>query len=447
MVLLKTLNSLRYYTVLRHQKASLLIRNDSYNSPISLSSFSSVQPRSSSVISLFTSSIFQRTFSDTAQLVSADVIEEQIETQSTDSDIGESTKNLENKRKKDKKKKEGIEKNERNGSPVEELKEEKDPSDLKLKEIKDLKNKLRKLEEEVKNQKGNDKGTTEEKKKKNQKKKKETLTKREDQRVESKPKSLYSLFTSKPKSLNSVVLKNSSDTKKSVASKQERVSGPRNPLKNDKPINKEISPEMVSLVKNSSDTKKSVVSKQDSVSCPRNLLKNDKPINKEISPEMVSLVIRWHKEGYLNDANFLPTQTLDHNSFSNHYSRDFLRFTAERFGRDHQEIAKWLSGANLKTVALFGCPSVEKKTAFAAKRLRSFFKIQEDTVCRTCKLKNSCKVVNKRVWQKADLLNLPDVMRILTLYDLELVPEELEIPDEIKTSIKKLLTEVINLSQ
>lgn len=41
---------------------------------------------------------------------------------------------------------------------------------------------------------------------------------------------------------------------------------------------------------------------------------------------------------------------------------------------------RWLSGSDLKKVALFGCPSVERKIVFAAKSLRSFFSIHEDTV-------------------------------------------------------------------
>jgi hypothetical protein len=43
-------------------------------------------------------------------------------------------------------------------------------------------------------------------------------------------------------------------------------------------------------------------------------------------------------------------------------------------------IHRWLSGSDLKKIALFGCPSLEKKNVFAAKRLRKFFEIQENTV-------------------------------------------------------------------
>lgn len=43
-------------------------------------------------------------------------------------------------------------------------------------------------------------------------------------------------------------------------------------------------------------------------------------------------------------------------------------------------LCRWLSGSDLKNVALFGCPSVAKKTVFSAKRLRTYFRIQEDNV-------------------------------------------------------------------
>nr|CAD1843220.1 unnamed protein product [Ananas comosus var. bracteatus] len=129
----------------------------------------------------------------------------------------------------------------------------------------------------------------------------------------------------------------------------------------------------------------------------------------------------------------------------NLYSRHFLKSAAERFGQDHQEIAKWLSGSDLKKVALFGCPSVERKTVFAAKRLRSFFSIQEDTTCHACKLKKSCKFVHQKVARQEKLI-LPDVMRVLTLFALDAIPRQLFVPHELKLSVDKLLKEVINLS-
>ncbi|XP_068666744.1 uncharacterized protein [Aristolochia californica] len=125
------------------------------------------------------------------------------------------------------------------------------------------------------------------------------------------------------------------------------------------------------------------------------------------SPGMVMFVNTLCEQGYLNGTGILQEEGLNFDRLSNARVQDALKSAAERFGRDHQEIAKWLSGSQLKKVALFGCPSVERKTVFAAKTLRSFFSIQEDVVCRACKLRSSCKFVNQRV-SKIEKLILED---------------------------------------
>ncbi|KAF8409114.1 hypothetical protein HHK36_005187 [Tetracentron sinense] len=408
MGLFRALRSNQFYTFLRHENTSLLVRNSlcSYSFP----DFQKWGPRSRSS-SFLVSSIFRRTLSVSPQ------VEERTEAESTDSDKDEltkkSVKRLEKKIKEIKRKKPldliskgdvGLyEKLEESEFSEEELKEGDFSSDLTPKGIKEVK----KLKRNVRSVKGDVKDTEKQKK---------TLKEDEVPKDQSKPKSLYALFTNK-----------SGYGKKSGAFKRERISS---------------------------------YGESESV-------KKDSPHHREFSPEMVSLASRLHKEEYLNDANFWPQRELDISSFSNNYSRGFLRFAAERFGRDHQEIAnvqlqhaldsvaikfniwhcRWLSGSDLKKVALFGCPSVEKKIVFAAKRLRAFFHIQEDTVCRTCKLKESCKLMNKRVWKVDNNLNLADVMRVLTVYDLESLPPQLVVPNEMKASISRLLNEVLNLTQ
>ncbi|XP_060200893.1 uncharacterized protein LOC132629184 isoform X1 [Lycium barbarum] len=178
------------------------------------------------------------------------------------------------------------------------------------------------------------------------------------------------------------------------------------------------------------------------------LTMDDHTVYKELSPDMVMFVKHLYKEGYFKDSNFLPRKKFDITCFENSYGRDFVKYAAEQFGRDHQEIAKWLSGSDLKKVALFGCPSIAKKTVFSAKRLRAYFRIQEDNVCSKCALKASCKFVNQSVWNRdMNNLQLPVVMRVITLYALESVPPQLVIPDEIKTSVNRLLMDILRLSQ
>ncbi|KAI8012143.1 hypothetical protein LOK49_LG06G01147 [Camellia lanceoleosa] len=174
----------------------------------------------------------------------------------------------------------------------------------------------------------------------------------------------------------------------------------------------------------------------------------DQMVYKELSLELALFVKHLYKEGYFVNANFLPNNKFDITCFENSYGRDFIRYAVEKFGKDNQEIVKWLSASDLKKVALFGCPSLGRKNVFSAKSLRNFFRIQEDTVCSKCVLKSSCKFVNQSVWKGNNKnLNLAVVMRVIILYAMESVPPQLVVPDEIKASVSVLLKEVLNLSQ
>ncbi|TYI03526.1 hypothetical protein ES332_A11G345200v1 [Gossypium tomentosum] len=150
----------------------------------------------------------------------------------------------------------------------------------------------------------------------------------------------------------------------------------------------------------------------------------------------------------LSEIFFVEDNKLDFGYFENSYGRDFIKFSAYNFGKDHQDIAKWLLGSHLKKVVLFGCASLDKNNVFAGKRLRKFFKIQENTVCSRCMLKDSCEYANKSVWGIGTNSSLlVDVMKVITLYALDLVPAKLTVPDEVKDSINQLLKVVIKLSQ
>ncbi|KAK8712296.1 hypothetical protein V6N13_147536 [Hibiscus sabdariffa] len=161
---------------------------------------------------------------------------------------------------------------------------------------------------------------------------------------------------------------------------------------------------------------------------------------KELSPLAEFFIRHLFAKGYFNKASFLEHNKLDFGYFWNSYGRDFIKFAAYEFGKDHQDIAKWLPGNHLKNVVLFGCPSLDKNNVFAAKRLRKFFKIQENTVCSRCMLKDSCEYANKSVWGiGTNSLLLVDVMKVITLYALDLLPAKLTLPDEVKDSINQLL--------
>ncbi|KAL6975589.1 hypothetical protein U1Q18_024381 [Sarracenia purpurea var. burkii] len=66
----------------------------------------------------------------------------------------------------------------------------------------------------------------------------------------------------------------------------------------------------------------------------------DPLVYKELSTEMIMFVTHLHKEGYFDNANFMPRNKFDVTCFENSYGRDFIKYAAEMFGKDNQEIAK-----------------------------------------------------------------------------------------------------------
>ncbi|KAJ1282111.1 hypothetical protein BS78_03G025100 [Paspalum vaginatum] len=149
--------------------------------------------------------------------------------------------------------------------------------------------------------------------------------------------------------------------------------------------------------------------------------------------EASALLRRLHQGGYLRGPD------------SSSSDPRVVKAAAERFGHDHQPVAKWLSGSDLKTIALFGCATDERRTVFASKRLRAFFNIKEEKICSSCKLRSSCKFVNQEVARYNKVI-LSDTMRIISLFVLDALPQQLQVTAELKASVCKLLKDTINLS-
>ncbi|KAK8545627.1 hypothetical protein V6N13_066900 [Hibiscus sabdariffa] len=169
---------------------------------------------------------------------------------------------------------------------------------------------------------------------------------------------------------------------------------------------------------------------------------------KDLSVFVEAFVRHLYSKGYFNKATFLVDNKLDFVKFDHSYARNFIKFAAYQFGKDNQEIAKWLSSTRMKKVAAFGCPSLDKNNVFAAKRLRKIFQIQEDTVCSQCVLKDSCRFPNVGVGGIATkTLLLVDVMKVIILYTLDQEHPKLSVPKEVRDSANKLLEDVIKLSQ
>ncbi|KAE8733572.1 Detected protein of unknown function [Hibiscus syriacus] len=140
---------------------------------------------------------------------------------------------------------------------------------------------------------------------------------------------------------------------------------------------------------------------------------------KDLSVFVKFFVRHLYSKGYFDKANFLVDNKLNFGCFDNSYGRDFIKFAANKFGKDNEEIAKLLSGNHLKKVAVFGCPSLDKIT-FANKGVSGI---------------------------AAESLLLVDVMKVIILYALEQEHPKLTVPDEVRDSANKLLEEVIKLSQ
>jgi hypothetical protein len=161
--------------------------------------------------------------------------------------------------------------------------------------------------------------------------------------------------------------------------------------------------------------------------------------------EWVQFLEHLNDSGYLSKALNFQGGPIDLRDCSMELLGHHLRFAAQIFAKDHAEISKLLSGSDMRKIALFGCPSLEKKDVFAAKRLRSFFNIEQGTACRPCNLKDTCSAPFAKV-SKVRSLTAEDVVRLLCTFGLNAEKNELSIPDDVKQSVVNLLKELVDFS-
>lgn len=94
--------------------------------------------------------------------------------------------------------------------------------------------------------------------------------------------------------------------------------------------------------KEQSESKAISKSKTESVSAPVERIAygvEDPTVHKELSSDMKILVEHLYEKGYFRDANFIPKDKFDPSCFEVSYAREFLKFAALNFGKDHPEIA------------------------------------------------------------------------------------------------------------
>lgn len=162
-------------------------------------------------------------------------------------------------------------------------------------------------------------------------------------------------------------------------------------------------------------------------------------------PEWVQFLEHLNARGYLSKAVNFPGGPLDLRGLSTEELYAFVKFAAVNFANDHPEIPKLLSGKDIRNVVLFGCPSVEIKVVLAAKRLRSFFSIKEDTAGVPINQENTSNAPSVKV-SKEKSLELVDLVRLLCAFGLNAEKNEVSVPDEIKQSVVNLLKELIDFS-
>ncbi|KAH9620546.1 hypothetical protein KSS87_012652 [Heliosperma pusillum] len=169
-------------------------------------------------------------------------------------------------------------------------------------------------------------------------------------------------------------------------------------------------------------------------------------LGKEISQDMRLLLRHLYDCGYFNDVHIYPGNKFRLSSFYVEFAHDYVKRALQKFGIDNQEISKWLSVSDAKSVALFGCPSLNNRDISAAKHLRSFFQISEESVCSKCVLNDTCKY---RIARKCDIstLRLDSLLRVLRAYSLEDVSPKLELTDDMKACVSRLIQEVIKYSK
>ncbi|KAI5078901.1 hypothetical protein GOP47_0006572 [Adiantum capillus-veneris] len=122
-----------------------------------------------------------------------------------------------------------------------------------------------------------------------------------------------------------------------------------------------------------------------------------------------------------------------------------VRHAINAFGRSHSEIFNCLTRKDLRVLANFGCPSVDRKASNASKRLRAHFHIPEGDVCQRCRLKMTCPRAYFAPESKLSM-NTLDVVRIIAGFATNVWPnvDSYEsYPMEVGTSICNLLREFL----
>lgn len=198
----------------------------------------------------------------------------------------------------------------------------------------------------------------------------------------------------------------------------------------------------------SKQQKESVKAEQKKIKKKRKLQKKENGVSGSLEhpwPEWVQFLGHLNEKGYLSKALSFTRGPVDLRGLSTDELYGFIKFAAVTFVKDHPEISKLLSGSDVRKAVLFGSPSVEIKVVMAARRLRSFFSIEEDTADIPVNLEYTNNAPSAVV-SKVKSVDLEDLVRLLCAFGLNAEKNEISIPDEIKQSVVNLLKELVDFS-
>ncbi|KAI3910386.1 hypothetical protein MKX01_034780 [Papaver californicum] len=163
-------------------------------------------------------------------------------------------------------------------------------------------------------------------------------------------------------------------------------------------------------------------------------------------PEWVHFIDKLKSKGYFNQSLLGEGDVVTVN-VNPRADLNILKTACLSFARERFDICKSLSREDIETVVKYGCPSVNRKTVNSAKRLRAFVKLNERDVCSDCGLRGSCDRAYMILKDSEADARTVDIMRMLLVYALDPSPEKPNGWEYVETSARKLLSELIELSE
>eukprot|EP00249_Psilotum_nudum_P021065 c27957_g1_i3 orf=156-2753(+) len=128
--------------------------------------------------------------------------------------------------------------------------------------------------------------------------------------------------------------------------------------------------------------------------------------------------------------------------------RAYIKNALMSFGRERDDLFRFLSKQAIRVIVNFGCPSIDRKVVNAAKRLRAQLGIVEGDVCQQCRLKRSCTRAFCLPDRQMASVTL-DVVRLLLPFAANVLPDaesHESYPEEVTTAIRNLLEQLVRLS-